>query len=93
MNAHDKVPFVDLQTDYQLLKPEIDAAIQRVLDTSAYILGPDVSAFEAAFAEYCQTEHAVGVNSGYSALELMLRAYDIGPGDEVITQALSLIHI
>ena len=91
MNGENKVPFVDLQTDYQELKPEIDAAIQQVLDTSSYILGPAVSAFEPAFADFCQVDHAVGVNSGYSAIELALRALGIGPGDEVITQANTFI--
>jgi dTDP-4-amino-4,6-dideoxygalactose transaminase len=91
MNGEDKVPFVDLQADYQELKPQIDAAIQQVLDTSSYILGPAVSAFEPAFADFCRVDHAVGVNSGYSAIELALRAYGIGPGDEVITQANTFI--
>jgi dTDP-4-amino-4,6-dideoxygalactose transaminase len=91
MNGENKVPFVDLQADYQELKPQIDAAIQQVLDTSSYILGPAVSAFEPAFADFCQVDHAVGVNSGYSAIELALRAFDIGPGDEVITQANTFI--
>ena len=91
MNGVKKVPFVDLQSDYRELKPEIDMAIHSVLDTSAYVLGKAVSAFEADFAEFCHVDHAVGVNSGYSAIELALRANGIGPGDEVITQANTFI--
>lgn len=91
MNGVKNVPFVDLQSDYRELKPEIDLAIHSVLDTSAYILGKAVSAFEADFAEFCRVDHAVGVNSGYSAIEVALRANGIGPGDEVITQANTFI--
>jgi dTDP-4-amino-4,6-dideoxygalactose transaminase len=81
------IPYLDLQAQHRSIKPEIDAAIQRVLDTSAYVLGPAVAEFETNFARYCAADFAVGVNSGTSALELSLRALDIGPGDEVITAA------
>ena len=91
MHGENKVPFVDLQSQYQEVKPEVDAAIQEVLDTSSYILGGHVGLFEEAFASFCRVDHAVGVNSGYSAIELALRAYDIGPGDEVITAPSSFI--
>ena len=64
MNGVKNVPFVDLQSDYRELKPEIDMAIQSVLDTSAYILGKAVTAFEADFAEFCRVDHAVGVEIG-----------------------------
>ena len=80
-----QIPLVDLQAQYRTIKPEIDAAMQRVLDGSQYILGPAVSAFEQAFAAYCQTTEAIGVNSGTSALHLALLAAGVGPGDEVIT--------
>jgi dTDP-4-amino-4,6-dideoxygalactose transaminase len=83
----DVVPFVDLQGEYRLRKAEIDAAIQRVLARSDFILGEAVSAFEEDFAALCGVRHAVGVDSGFSALELILRAHDVGPGDEVITAA------
>lgn len=86
-----KVSFVDLQFEYQGIKDEIDAAIAGVLNRSDYVLGKGVQEFEAAFAEYCEAEYAVGVDSGYSALELILRAYGIGPGDEVITAANTFI--
>lgn len=86
-----KVPFVDLQFEYQGIKDEVDRAIADVLNRSDYILGAAVADFERAFADYCQADHAVGVDSGFSALELILRAYGIGPGDEVITAANTFI--
>jgi len=79
------IKYLDLQAQYQSIKIEIDQAIQKVLDSSAYVLGPAVSEFESAFAEYCDTKFAIGVNSGTSALTLALRALGVGPGDEVIT--------
>ena len=79
------VPLVDLKAQYDSIRPDIDAAIQRVIDASAFIMGKEVSDFEAAFAAYCGVKHAVGVSSGTSALFLALAGYDIGPGDEVIT--------
>ena len=79
-----KVPFLDLRAAYLELKPEIDSAIARVLDSGWYILGPEVEAFEAEWAEYCGASHAVGVGNGLDALTLALRALEIGPGDEVI---------
>ena len=82
-----KVPFLDLQAQYHALKPEIDRAMQEVLDTSSYILGPAVEEFERAFASYCGTSHCIGLNSGTAALALLLQANDIGPGDEVILPA------
>ena len=81
------VPFVDLHADYVDLAESIDAAIAGVLERSDFVLGSAVEEFEAAFAAYCEVDHAVGVDCGLSALELILRAYDIGPGDEVITAA------
>ncbi len=86
-----KVSFVDLQQEYQDIKDEINAAIAGVLNRSDYVLGKPVRDFEPAFASYCEAEHAVGVDSGFSALELILRAYGIGPGDEVITAANTFI--
>jgi len=79
-----KVPFLDLRAAYLELKPEIDVAIARVLDSGWYIFGPEVEAFEAEWAEYCGASHAVGVGTGLDALTLALRALEIGPGDEVI---------
>lgn len=79
-----KVPFLDLHAAYLELKPEIDAAIARVLDSGWYILGPEVEAFEAEYAAYCHAEHAIGVANGLDALHLALLAMGVGPGDEVI---------
>lgn len=86
-----KVPFLDLRASYLELKPEIDTAIARVLDSGWYILGPEVEAFEAEWAEYCSASHAVGVGNGLDALTLALRALDIGPGDEVIVPSNTFI--
>ena len=83
----ETVPFVDLGWMYDSLRSEIDAAIAGVLGRSDFVLGPSVREFESEFARYCGVSHAVGVDSGFSALELALRAYGIGPGDEVITPA------
>ena len=85
------IPFLDLQAQYRPLKSQIDAAIERVLTTSSYILGPSVAEFEQAFAKACHTTHCLGVGSGTSALALLLQAKGIGPGDEVITVANTFI--
>ena len=79
------IPLVDLKAQYRALKPEIDQAIQRVLDNGQFILGPAVSSFEQEFAAFCHTADAIGVNSGTSALHLALLAAGVRPGDEVIT--------
>lgn len=81
------VPFVDLTAQYATIKEEADAAVARVLSKGDFVLGQAVDEFEAAFAQYCGTDFSIGVDSGYSALELILRGYGIGPGDEVITAA------
>ena len=78
------VPFLDVGAAYRELKPEIDAAVLRVLDSGWYILGPEVEAFEAEWAEWCGADHCVGLANGLDALTLALRALDVGPGDEVI---------
>src|SRR5262245_49687034 len=79
------IPFVDLQAQYRAIRPEIDVAVQRVLDSCQFVLGPAVSAFESDFAGFCHTSEAIGVNSGTSALHLALLAAGVTPGDEVIT--------
>jgi len=78
------VPFLDLRASCLELKPELDEAIARVLDSGWYILGSEVEAFECEFAEYCESDFAVGVGNGLDALHLALLAMDVGPGDEVI---------
>src|SRR5262245_31360217 len=80
-------PFVDLEAQYAGIADEADAAILAALRRTDYILGRDVELFEEEYAAYCQATHAIGVDNGTSALELALRAYEIGPGDEVITAA------
>lgn len=81
------IPFLDLQAQYRAIKAEVDPAMQHVLDTSAYILGPAVEAFERDFAAYCGVTHCIGLNSGTAAIALLLEAHGIGQGDEVITVA------
>ncbi|MGB7373476.1 DegT/DnrJ/EryC1/StrS family aminotransferase [Pontixanthobacter sp.] len=78
------IPFLDLGSAYRELKPQIDNAISRVLDSGCYILGPEVEAFEAEWAAFCEADYAVGLANGLDALTLALRALDVGPGDEVI---------
>jgi dTDP-4-amino-4,6-dideoxygalactose transaminase len=79
------IPFVDLKAQYHNIKEEINAAIARVLESSQFVLGDEVAAFEEEFAAYCGARYGIAVNSGTSALHLALLAADIGPGDEVIT--------
>lgn len=78
------VQFLDLKAPYLELKEELDAAYRRVVDSGWYILGQEVESFDAEFATYCETKHCVGVGNGLDALHLIVRAYGIGPGDEVI---------
>ncbi|MFY9553495.1 MAG: DegT/DnrJ/EryC1/StrS family aminotransferase [Blastocatellia bacterium] len=79
------VPFVDLKAQFQAIQDEVEDAMHRVMAGADFILGKDVQLFEQEFAEFCTAEHAIGVDSGTSALELALRAFGIGEGDEVIT--------
>jgi len=80
-----KVPYLDLKAQYRSIKPEIDAAIARVLESCQFVLGPEVAEFEKAFAAYCGTDQCIALNSGTSALHLALLAAGVGPRDEVIT--------
>jgi dTDP-4-amino-4,6-dideoxygalactose transaminase len=79
------VPFVDLRAQYHSIRDEIDAAVLALLDSTQFVLGRDVAAFESLFAPYAQATHALGTNSGTSALHLALLAAGVGRGDEVIT--------
>ncbi|HTP10655.1 MAG TPA: DegT/DnrJ/EryC1/StrS family aminotransferase [Anaerolineae bacterium] len=81
------IPFLDLKAPYLELKPELDAAYQRVMESGWYILGEETEAFESDFAAYCSVSHCIGVGNGLDALYLILRAMDIGPGAEVIVPA------
>lgn len=80
-----KVPFLDLHTQYESIRDEIESAIRQVLDSSAFVGGPFVERFEDDFAAMCGCRYAVGVSSGTSALWMALLSLGIGPGDEVIT--------
>jgi len=82
-----EVPFGDLKRHYQAIRPQVDAAVQRVLESGWYVLGREVAAFEEEFAAFCGVRYAVGVASGTEALQLALVALGIGSGDEVITVA------
>lgn len=86
-----RIPFVDLAAQYAAIGSEVDESIRRVLGRTDFILGHDVGLFEEEFSSYCEAKFGVGVDSGTSALELALRAFDIGEGDEVITVANSFI--
>jgi dTDP-4-amino-4,6-dideoxygalactose transaminase len=86
-----KVPFLDLQSSYRELQPEIDAALKRVLASGRYILGEEVDAFEQEYAAYCEAQHCVGVANGLDALHLGLLALGVGPGDDVIVPANTFI--
>ena len=85
------IPFLDLKEQYQQIKPEIDAAVVRTIDSAQFVLGPEVAAFEERFASYCNVRHCLAVNSGTSALHLALLAAGVGPGDEVITVSMTFV--
>jgi dTDP-4-amino-4,6-dideoxygalactose transaminase len=81
------IKFNDLLAENKLIEKEIKKAINNVVDSGWYILGNEVESFEEEFADYCNTKYCVGVGNGLEALHLILRAYDIGEGDEVIIPA------
>ena len=82
-----RIPFLDLVALHAPIQAQLDDAWRAVSRSGRFILGPEVERFEAAFAAYCGVAHAVGVGSGLDAIHLVLRAWEIGPGDEVITTA------
>jgi len=82
---------VDLVTQYKTLKSEMDAAIQRVLDSGYFIMGPELQAFEQEVAQFLDVKHAIGCASGTDALQIALMAHNIGPGDEVITTPFTFV--
>lgn len=86
-----RVPFMDLSRMHEPLMGEIEAAMAQVIKRNSYILGNELTAFEEEFACYCEVSYALGLDSGTSALELALRAWGIGAGDEVITVPNSFI--
>lgn len=85
------VPYLDLPAQIRSIRPALDAAIARTLDTCSFCLGPDVVQFEKAFAAYVGSKHCIGFNSGTSALHVAMRILDVGPGDEVITTPFTFI--
>ena len=87
----ERVRFATLDRQHAAINAELHDAFERLLGSSGFILGAEVERFESEFADYCETEYCVGVSSGTAALTLMLRAYGIGPGDEVIVPAHTFI--
>ena len=85
------IPLVDLKAQYRRIRAEVDEAVLAAFARSDFILGQDVGAFEKEFADFCQTEYAIGCASGTDALHLACRALDIGPGDEVIVPAFTFV--
>lgn len=81
----NEVPLLDLNAQYEGIRSEVKEAIDKVLESQYFILGPEVESFENQVADYCNAEHAVGCASGSDALMLSLMALDVGPGDAVIT--------
>ena len=87
----EPVPYLDLKAQLKPLRAEIDAAIARTLDNCSFCLGPDVAQFEKDFAAFCGAQHALGFNSGTSALHVAMLLLGVGPGDEVITTPYTFI--
>ncbi len=85
------IPFVDLKSQYESIKEEIDRAISTVISKTAFVGGPHLKSFEEAFAGFCRVKHCIGVGNGTDAISIALRALGIGRGDEVITVANSFI--
>lgn len=85
------IPFVDLKSQYESIKKEIDNAISTVISQAAFIGGPHVKSFEEAFAKFCNMKHCIGVANGTDALYIAMKTLGIGKGDEVITAANSFI--
>jgi len=87
MTGQREVPFLDLRAINNRYQEPLQSAFRRVLDSGWFIMGKELEAFEREFADYCGTKHCVGVGNGLEALHLILRAFDIGPDDEVIVPA------
>lgn len=84
MSGLNSVPFLDLKSPHVELRPQLETAFERVLDSGWYIQGNELKQFEKEFASYCEADYCIGVGNGLDALHLILRAYNIGEGDEVI---------
>ena len=85
------IKFLDLKKVNERFRGELDAAVKRVLDSGWYLLGKEVEKFEADFAAYCGAKHCIGVANGLDALNLIIKAYGFGPGDEIIVPANTFI--
>lgn len=85
------IPFLDIGSINNGIREGLDAAYARVMNSGWFIMGPELSAFESEFAAYSEVKHCIGVGNGLEALHLLLRAYDIGPGDEVIVPSNTFI--
>jgi dTDP-4-amino-4,6-dideoxygalactose transaminase len=85
------IPFLDIAAAHEELRNRLDAAYERVMRSGWFILGNEVAAFEEEFATYCTAKHCVGIGNGLDALHLVLRALDIGPGDEVLVPSNTFI--
>src|SRR5258705_6073506 len=90
-NNQPRVPLVDLAAQQAAVGAELTSAAARVLREAEFILGREVECLESEFAQYCGCAYGIGVDSGTSALELALRAYGVGPGDEVLVPANTFI--
>ena len=86
-----QVPFVDLYGEHEAIREEVFARWSSIVDRSAFTLGDEVQEFEVQFARYCAVDYSVGLANGTDALLLALLALDVGPGDEVITVANTLV--
>ena len=86
-----QIPFLDLGRLHQPIRGQIEAAFHRVIASGSFVMGPELEAFEAEFASYCDVRHCIGVGNGLEALYLTLKAYDIGAGDEVIVPSNTFI--
>src|SRR6266508_6326221 len=91
MNDTRAVPMLDLRAQLQRMRPERDEAVERVIASTQFIQGADCRRLEEEFAAYCGASHACAVANGTDALILALRAYGVGPGDEVVTVANTFI--
>src|SRR5438105_5310663 len=87
----EPVRYLDLEAQYDGIRTEVLAALREICESSKFAQGPATSDFEGKFAGYCEVDHCVSLNSGTSALHLALRCLDVGPGDEVITVAMTFI--
>lgn len=87
----NSVPFLDLKKLHENLHGQLNQAFARVVDSGWFVMGPELEAFENEFAQYCEVDHCIGVGNGLEALHLLLRAYGIGPGDEVIVPSSTFI--